>query len=105
MLFRSSVGLPGAGGDAPEASSGPVLQSILITPTRRSAIISGELVAQGGKFRDARVVRITDSEVVLRTGRNQETLKLFPGVEKRGPQSAATEKGNKSGQRGQGGSR
>ena len=71
---------PGAA-DAP-AASGPVLQSVLITPTRRYAIISGERVALNGSFRDAKVVRISEAEVVLKTGNHSETLKLYPDVEK-----------------------
>jgi MSHA biogenesis protein MshK len=70
-------------GEAEQSAQGPVLQSVLITPTRRSAIISGQLVVQGGRYGDANVIRISDSEVVLKTGDMVETLKLFPGVEKR----------------------
>jgi MSHA biogenesis protein MshK len=36
----------------------------------------------GEKFGDARVVKISESEVVLRNGSNLQTLKLFPGLEK-----------------------
>jgi hypothetical protein len=32
---------------------------------------------------DARVVKISESEVVLKSGSEIKTLKLFPGVEKR----------------------
>ena len=63
------------------AAGGSPLQSVMITPTERSAIIGGELVKQGGKYGDARVIRITESEVVLRTPSGTKTLRLFPDVE------------------------
>jgi len=69
--------------DAQVTYSGPVLQSVLISPGRKVAIISGQVVSLGGKFADARVVKITESEVVLLTGNNLQTLRLFPNVEKR----------------------
>jgi MSHA biogenesis protein MshK len=67
------------GGDV--QSGGPLLQSVMITPTERSAIIGGERVKQGGKYGDARVVKITETEVVLRSSTGTETLRLYPGVE------------------------
>ena len=67
------------GGDT--QAGGTLLQSVMITPTGRSAIIGGESVKQGGKYGDARVVRITETEVVLRSSTGTETLRLYPGVE------------------------
>jgi MSHA biogenesis protein MshK len=64
------------------ASAGPVLQSVLISPTRRIAMIDGQALKPGDKFGDARVVKITENEVVLRNGQEVQTLKLFPQVEK-----------------------
>ncbi len=69
--------------DAGVATGGPVLQSVMITPTLRSAIISGEMVKLGGKFGSARLVKISESEVVLKDGGETQILKLYPGVEKR----------------------
>lgn len=62
---------------------GPVLQSVIISPTGRSAIISGELVTVGARYGDARVASITETEVVLRTGSSSETLRLYPEVDKK----------------------
>ena len=62
---------------------GTVLQSVMISPTRRIAIISGQRVRVGDSFGEARVVKITESEVVLRSGGELQTLKLFPDVDKR----------------------
>lgn len=64
-------------------SSGPVLQSVLISPQRRVAIISGKTVKVGDKFGGAHVMSISESEVVLRNGKEMQTLKLFPDVHKR----------------------
>ena len=65
------------------ATAGPRLESVLIAPDRRVAVISGQQVRLGEKFGDGRVVRITASEVVIRNGEATETLKLFPEAEKR----------------------
>lgn len=65
------------------ALAGPRLESVLIAPDRRIAVISGRAVSLGGKVGEARVVRISESEVVLQNGDQRETLKLFPDVEKK----------------------
>ena len=61
----------GATANAPDgtiATAGtPVLQSVMISPTQRSAIINGELVKLGARYGDARVIRITENEVILRS--------------------------------------
>lgn len=61
----------------------PVLQSVLIGKDRRMAIISGQRFEVGDQVGDARIVRITETEVLLRAGTRQTTLKLFPQVLKR----------------------
>lgn len=65
------------------ARSGPQLQSVLISPARRVAVISGRAVALGEKYGDATVASITESTVLLRYASRSETLRLIPGVEKR----------------------
>jgi MSHA biogenesis protein MshK len=65
------------------STSAPVLQSVLISPQRMVAIISGKTVTLGEKVGEANVVKITESEVVLRNGKEIQVLKLFPIVEKR----------------------
>lgn len=86
-----SVGEPN-----PSASTGPILQSILISPTRRIATINGQAFKPGDKYGEARVVKITENEVVLRNGQETQTLKLFPQVEK---QTASNQKHAKAGSR------
>ena len=62
------------------AAAAPVLQSVMISSAARTAIIGGETVKLGGKYGDARVIRITENEVVLRSASGTETLKMYPGV-------------------------
>jgi MSHA biogenesis protein MshK len=59
------------------------LQSVLISPKRKVAVINGDTVQVGDRVGDARVVRIVEGEVVLARGGQWQTLKLFPGIEKR----------------------
>jgi MSHA biogenesis protein MshK len=72
-----------AAADTGEAGGGTMLQSVMISPTQRSAIISGVVVKLGEKYGDAVLVRVAESEVVLKSGGVQQVLKLYPGVEKR----------------------
>jgi MSHA biogenesis protein MshK len=65
-----------------EQTRAPVLQSVIITPERRAAIINGERVELGAVYGDARVARITETEVVLRSADRTEVLKLYPNVDK-----------------------
>jgi MSHA biogenesis protein MshK len=67
---------------AAERTDARVLQSVIITPDRRAAIINGERVELGGVYGDARVSRITETEVVLRSAARTEVLKLYPNVDK-----------------------
>ncbi len=64
-------------------SGGPVLQSVMLSPGRKVAVISGEMVVLGGRYGSARLVRLSESEAVLKDGAETTVLKLFPLVEKR----------------------
>lgn len=68
-----------------EATGGLVLQSVLIFPDARSAIISGEHVLLGQKIGGQRLVKVAETEVVLLSGAARRTLKLFPSADKRPP--------------------
>jgi MSHA biogenesis protein MshK len=68
-------------GQVHTAAAMPQLQSILISRAaggRRVAVIDGQTVLQGGRFRDATVVRIAPNEVELRTGDTRQLLRLYP---------------------------
>lgn len=67
--------------------AGPRLESVLIAPDRRVAVISGEEVTIGSRFRDGEIVRITESEVVIRRPGGEQRLTLFTSAGKR-PASA-----------------
>jgi len=58
------------------------LQSVIISPKRKAAIINGEVVELGGKYGDAVLTKVGEDEVVLRSGISREVLKLYPSVEK-----------------------
>jgi len=69
-----------AGESAPAAAR---LQSVLISPGRRVAVIDGRVVRLGERIGDATLVAISASQVVLQRAEGRETLKLSPGVEKK----------------------
>ena len=64
------------------ASPVPRLQSVIISPTRKAAIINGVVVELGGKYGDAVLAKVSEDEVVLRSGSSREVLKLYPAVDK-----------------------
>lgn len=78
---------PPAGLAAPDASGevngGPVLQSVIMSSGRKAALISGQVVVLGGKYGTARLVRLTESEAVLKDGSETMVLRLYPLVDKR----------------------
>ena len=76
-----------AGSDA-AARGGLRLQSVLISSTRRLAVIDGKTVQIGGEVGGATLTAISETGVTLRRGGEVETLRLHPGVEKKkgGPQ-------------------
>ncbi|HEY8606820.1 MAG TPA: hypothetical protein VIM12_06890 [Noviherbaspirillum sp.] len=82
-------GIAGAAASAAGAATPPELQSIIVGPGRREAVISGQTVKQGDRYGDARVTKITETEVQLRSGTHVQTLRLFPALQKRRPEAAA----------------
>lgn len=83
----------------PAAPVGPKLQSVLISPTRRVAVISGSTVVQGGKYGNATVTSISEGAVLLRYADRKVTLHLIPGVVKRERQSDAASQSHKGNSR------
>ncbi len=65
------------------ASAGPRLESVLIAPDRRVAVIGGQQVTIGSRYGGGEVVRITEGEVLIRKPGGDESLKLFAGEGKR----------------------
>lgn len=79
---RPPAFMPGGGADGSLAPAGPVLQSVLISAGRKSAIISGERVELGEKFGETRLTRLTETEAVLEGPQGRTVLRLVPKVEK-----------------------
>lgn len=75
-------GRTGEGGIASRSRNAEwVLQSVLLSPERRYAIINGEVLALGGSVGGAELVAIREGEVTLRTGGALRTVRLFPDVD------------------------
>ncbi len=69
--------------------SGWVLQSVLISPERRYAIINGEVVALGGSIAGAELVAIAEERVTLRTQEGLRIVRLYPDVRRQGVADAS----------------
>lgn len=62
-------------------SSGPVLQAVVIRPgTRPRALISGELVEQGGHIGAFRLLKVTTQWVILKGESGEQVVHLTPQV-------------------------
>ncbi len=61
-------------------SSGWHLQSVLISPERRYAIINSEVVAIGGAVSGAQLLAVAPEQVTLRTREGVRILQLYPDV-------------------------
>lgn len=73
----AEFGAPQAQDAAPRESG---LQSLIISPARRAAIISGRTVELGGRLGDSKLVEVSESSVVLQGPQGRRTLALFPDV-------------------------
>ena len=56
------------------------LQSIIISKTRRAAIIDGETVELGGKHGDAKLIEVNEGSIVLLSAEGRQVMALFPDV-------------------------
>jgi MSHA biogenesis protein MshK len=77
--YASETGLDVAA-SAVSAPKKEGLQSIIISPRHRAAIINGETVALGGKIGDATLVEVRENSVVLQSAQGKRVMELFPGV-------------------------
>lgn len=75
------------------------LQSILLSSTRKGAIIDGRYVPLGGTYGKARLVRITATEVTLKSDGALEVLQLYPPMEKTSVASSTEGKPEKAAKR------
>lgn len=65
------------------SSTGPLLQSILVSPHRKVAVINGEMVVVGGMVGGAQVAGITETEVILKSGKETQVLRLYSDIGKK----------------------
>lgn len=65
------------------------LQSILLSSARKGAIINGQYVALGGAYGKAKLIRITATEVTLKSADGVEVLQLYPPMKKTSAASGA----------------
>ncbi len=56
------------------------LQSVIISPQHRAAVINGQTVELGGKVGDATLLEVRESSVVLGNAQGKRVMELFPGV-------------------------
>lgn len=77
---------PPAGLDPAEGAAAPVdsgIQTVILRPGGKSvAVINGQQVRVGDKFGDKRVLKIGESEVVLKGEGGREVIKVMPAIEK-----------------------
>lgn len=83
MRPPGGLGASAAPSTAEAPSGGPVLQSVMLSPTRRAAIISGRMVARGENYGDAVLAEVAEDHVILRRGDSEQVLKMYPRAEKR----------------------
>ena len=56
------------------------LQSVIISPQYRAAIINGKTVRLGDKYGNSRLVEVRENSVVLQNAQGRRVLELFPRV-------------------------
>ena len=79
------------GGLAIPVESG--VQTVILRPRGKStAVINGQHVEVGGMLGDKRVLRISESEVVLKGEGGREVIKVTPAIEKVPARKAAAAK-------------
>ncbi|GGE89021.1 MSHA biogenesis protein MshK [Massilia psychrophila] len=79
---------PAGDGAAPAEAARPVLQSVLIGHLpggRRVAVIDGQTVRIGEKFKGAVLASVSDNQAVLLRGGNKLVLRLYPAAAHRSP--------------------
>ena len=77
-------------------TSRPQLQSILLSPQRKVAVINGQTVVLGGRIGDATLLEISATGVVLKRAEGLETLRLLPDTDKKPARSTGRAKGGDS---------
>lgn len=74
----SSIFVPATGQAARDSRTG--LRMVIISKTRRAAIIDGKTVELWGMHGNAKLIEVNEGGVVLQRGHSRQVLALFPGV-------------------------
>lgn len=93
QTLRDPTRPPAVGGKGEASKSEPsgwVLQSVLISPERRYAIINGEIVQIGGSIAGAELIAVAAERVTLRTRQGLRVVRLFPDVARLGAADASS---------------
>lgn len=90
----SASAIPSGSPVAQDEATGTRLQSILLSSGRKVAVINGVMVPLGGMVGEARLIRITETQVVLKKGEETEVLKMYPGIDKRPVKRVAARRGD-----------
>lgn len=61
------------------------LQSVIVSPGRQRAQISGQSLALGERIGDAQLIRLTETQAVLQRPSGLLVLELTPGIHKTAP--------------------
>lgn len=69
-------------GGKPAARKSMTLQTVLISPQRRTVVISGRIMSLGDTMNGYRLVEIRSAEVVMKGSKGTRTLRLYPEVNK-----------------------
>lgn len=59
-----------------------VLQTVVISPQRRTAVISGRVLSPGDRISGYTLTEIHEAEVVVKGPKGTRTLRLYPAVKK-----------------------
>lgn len=83
---------PEGGGAATPVESG--VQTVILRRGGRksAAVINGQYVEVGGMLGDRKVLKITESEIVLKGEGGREVIKVMPAIEKMPAKKAAAKK-------------
>ena len=80
MILSSGSGSGAQEQEASQRQWSSGLQTIIISKSRRAAIIDGKTVELWAKHGKAQLIEVNEDSVVLETGQNRRVLTLFPGV-------------------------
>jgi hypothetical protein len=91
MRPAAAVMAPDVAGGAGSVESG--VQTVILRPGGKSAaVINGQYVVVGDKLGDKRVLKISESEIVLKGESGREVIKVTPAIEKTTAKKTAASK-------------